>query len=276
MIRVFPNRTKWTPIDTLAFVGDPPFNKPPQQPVRISVTFTWDLIEGQRLLRAWSDYYDDVKIGGPAFGDLGGEFEPGRFIKEGVTITSRGCPKKCEYCFVPKREGIVRELQIKEGWIIQDNNLLACSRHHIEAVFDMLRRQPKPADFNGGLDTTYLRDWHRDLLDSIRVQQMFFACDTPSEIKPLERAAKILEGISREKRRCYTLIGFDGEKLSEAKERLKHVWDLGFLPFSQLYQGEKKREYSKAWRNLNRNWSLPAITRSINGPVKESPQIEMF
>lgn len=276
MIRVFPDRTKWTPIDALAFVGAPPFEKPPQQPVRVSVTFTWDLLEGQRLLRAWSDYYDDVEIGGPAFGDPGGEFEPGRFIKKGVTITSRGCTKKCEYCFVPKREGVVRELPIKEGWIVQDNNLLACSRKHIEAVFEMLKTQPEPAEFAGGLDTIYLKDWHRDLLDSIRIKQMFFACDTPAGIKPLERAAKILQGISRNKMRCYTLIGFDGEKLADAENRLKRVWELGFMPFAQLYQEEKKIEYSKEYRKLARNWSLPAITRSINGPVKESPQLQMF
>jgi len=276
MIRVFPDRTKWTPTDALAFVGDPPFERPPQQPVRVSVTFTWDLLEGQRLVKAWANYYDDVEIGGPAFGDPGGEFEPGRFIKEGVTITSRGCPKKCKFCFVPEREGVVREMPIKEGWIVQDNNLLACSKGHVEKVFDMLRSQPHPVEFAGGLDTLYLRNWHRDLIDSIKIKQMFFACDTPAGIKPLEKAARILQGISRNKMRCYTLIGFDGEKLADAEDRLKSVWKLGFMPFAQLYQEEKKIEYSKEWRKLARNWSLPAITRSINGPVKESPQMQMF
>ena len=262
MIRVFPNRTKWTPTDELAFVGDPPLFRPQQMPVRVSVTFTWDLLEGQRLAKAWANYYNDVEIGGPAFGDPGCEFEPGRFIKEGVTITSRGCSKKCKFCFVPGREGAVRELPIKEGWIVQDNNLLACSKLHIEKVFDMLRNQPHPADFNGGLDTIYLQDWHRDLLDSIRLKQMFFACDTPAGIKPLERAAGILDGISRNKRFCYVLIGFDGEKLADAERRLERVFDLGFLPFAQLYQGEQKREYPKDWRRVARTWSRPAAMKA--------------
>src|SRR3989304_4990989 len=92
VIRVFPRKTNWTPTDELAFVGDPSLFRPSDDlPVRVSVTFTWDIKEGQRLFRALSDNYSDVQIGGPAFGDPGDEFEPGRYIKQGVTITSRGC-----------------------------------------------------------------------------------------------------------------------------------------------------------------------------------------
>ncbi len=49
MIRVFPRKTAWTPTDELAFVGDPPLFRPPEQPVMVSVTFTWDIPEGERL-----------------------------------------------------------------------------------------------------------------------------------------------------------------------------------------------------------------------------------
>ncbi len=131
MIRVFPRRTKWTPTDELAFVGDPPMFRPPEQPVRVSAVFTWDIPEAIRLKWAWSSYYSDVQIGGPAFDDPGGEFIPGRFIKHGVTITSRGCPNRCPWCYVPGREGLIKEFPIVSGWIIQDNNILACRRPHI-------------------------------------------------------------------------------------------------------------------------------------------------
>lgn len=96
MIRVFPRKTKWTPTDYFAFVGDPPLFRP-------------------------ASYYPDVSLGGPTFDDPGGEFTPGVFLKEGVTITSRGCPKRCPFCFVPKREGPLREYPVKDGWIVQDN-----------------------------------------------------------------------------------------------------------------------------------------------------------
>lgn len=264
MIRVFPRKNKWLPTDDLAFIGAPPrpLFLPEDQPVRISVTFTWDIPYGQQLLRYWSFHYSDVKIGGVAFGDQGNEFVPGRFIKEGVTFTSRGCPKNCKWCFVPKREGKIRELKIKDGYIIQDNNLLACNRKHIEAVFDMLRRQRKGAEFPGGIDATLLQDWHRDLFDTIRYNKLFFACDTPTAIKHLQKASKIFKDISQNKKYCYVMIGFNGETVYDAEKRLEAVYNLDFMPFSQLYQNSQKKQYSKEWKELNRKWSRPAAYKS--------------
>ena len=99
MIRVFPRRNKWTPEDHLAYVGKPPAigQQPKEQRVRISIVFTKDIKKGEQLQKAWAKYYRDVKLGGPAFGDPGGQFVPGRFIKHGVTITSRGCPNNCPW-----------------------------------------------------------------------------------------------------------------------------------------------------------------------------------
>ena len=53
--RVFPRRTKATPRDEYAFIGDVPLFLPPDiSEVHVSVTFTWDLKEAERLARAWS------------------------------------------------------------------------------------------------------------------------------------------------------------------------------------------------------------------------------
>lgn len=261
MIRVFPRKTAWTPTDELAFVGDPPLFRPPEQPVMVSVTFTWDIPEGERLARAWRGYYSDVQIGGPAFGDAGAEFVPGRFLKDGVTITSRGCPNRCGFCHVPKREGQIRELDVKPGWIVQDNNLLACSRQHIERVFTMLRQQQQPINFNGGIESRLFFGWHRKLLDTIRLGEIWFACDTKAALYDLEAVAWLLNGIPRSKKRCYVLIG-RGESIEQAEDRLLKVYRLGFDPFAQLYQPEKPIDYPKEWTDLNRTWSRPAAYRA--------------
>ncbi len=262
MIRVFPRRTKWTPCDDLAFVGFPPLFRPPMQPVAVSVTFTWDIPIAKQIREAWLDYYPVVMIGGPALGHPGGEFVPGRFIKEGVTITSRGCVKSCPWCFVPKREGRIRELIIMPGWIVQDNNLLACSRKHIEKVFEMLRRRDRGITFSGGLDATLLEDWHRTLLDSIKLHEIWVACDRLSALPVLERASKILDGIPVAKRRCYAMVGFDAEQISDAEKRLERIYELGFLPFCQLFRSGEKTQWSKQWRDLAKKWSRPAAYRS--------------
>jgi hypothetical protein len=267
VIRVFPFRTKWTPDDEWAFVGDPPLFRPSDRkiPVRVSVTFTWHIEEAERLARAWSAHYDDVQIGGPAYGDPGGEFSPGLFLKTGCTITSRGCVKKCGWCV--ERTRPLRLLGIKPGWIVQDSNLLACPESHVRAVFDILREQRRRIFFNGGLDKHFLKDWHRALFDSIAIGELWFACDVTSDLPWLERAARILDGIPTAKLRCYTMIGYDAESLAESERRLARVYELGFLPFCQLYRPDVgTKEYSAEWRALARRWSRPAAYRSSPNP----------
>jgi len=264
MIRVFPRKTKWTPDDELAFVGDPPLFRPLNMDVYVSVTFTWDIPEGKRLLKAWANYYSSCLLGGPAFDACGVNFEPGRFIKQGVTITSRGCPWKCPWCFVPKREGQIRELPIEDGWIVQDNNLLACSQKHIETVFEMLSKQKYPIEFSGGLDGHFLFPWHIDWFKKLRIKQFWFACDNQKSFKQLEKIAYLMADFPEQKKRCYAMIGYDNESIRDAEIRLEKIYYMGFLPFSQLYQSEERKEYPEPWRKLNRKWSRPAAYRRKN------------
>ncbi len=274
-IRVFPERTKWTPDDELAFSGYPPFDefrpRDPETPVHISVTFTWHRKRAQELAEAWRVYYKNVSIGGPAYDDVGGEFVPGRYLKKGCTITSRGCPKKCGWCKVPFSEGALREMPIKSGWIVQDNNLLACSERHIHAVFDMLREQKRNAFFNGGLDKDFLKPWHRELFDSIPIGELWFACDRAKDFERLGHVREILPHVPLRKMRCYTMIGYDEETLAEAQARIQKVFDLGFMPFSQLYQPPTAdmptKIYGDDWKAVNKKWSRPAAYMgAVNGP----------
>lgn len=274
VIRVFPRRTNWTPTDELAFVGAPPLFRPPdpETPVYISVVFTWDKRYAERLAESWRDHYRHVFLGGPAYDDPGGEFTPGQFLKDGCTITSRGCPKKCGWCKVPLTEGAIRELSIKPGWIVQDNNLLACSESHIRAVFSMLREQGKRIYFNGGLDKHFLQPWHRELFDSISIGELWFACDTGADLPNLERAALVLRGIPQRKLRCYTMLGYDSEETpADAERRCQRVLDLGFMPFSQLYQPPHDpvptRIYSAEWKAVMRKWARPAAYMPLSVPA---------
>lgn len=78
-----------------------------------------------------------------------------------------------------------------------DDNLLACSRQHIEAVFEMLGRQKERPIFTGGLEARLLRPWHVNLLRESRTQRMYFAFDTPDDYEPLVEAGRLcrLEGL---------------------------------------------------------------------------------
>ena len=264
VIRVFPKRYSYTPMDDLAFVGDPQLFLPAAKEVHVSVTFTWDLEEGYRLQKAWEKYYPVVKIGGPAVKDnMVNGFNPGMYIKEGVTFTSRGCDRRCPWCLVPEREGEIRLLDIKPGWIIQDNNLLMTPRWHQEKVYQMLKCQQREALFVGGVDARLVDDWVAEQFRNIRIKRIYLAADTEGSLSVLARAVGKLSFLHRERMTCYVLIGFDGETMESAEERLKSVWKIGCMPFAQLYQPpEKYIDYQVEWRQFARKWSKPMIVRA--------------
>lgn len=261
MIRVFPRKTKWSPNDELVFFGPPPSPLFREPVVRVSVLFTWDIPKGERLYEQWRECSDDCQIGGPAFDDPGGEFVPGRFVKDGVTITSRGCPKACGWCLVSQREGLLRELPIMSGNIVNDNNLLACSRPHIERVFAMLSDQ-KTIEFKGGLDIDYLAPWHVEAFKKLRIKGLWVACDNDGGLKRLDKAADLLADFSIEKKRCYVLLAHGDDTPERAEHRCNAVYEKGFLPFAQLFRPIERREYSPKWKSLQRKWARPAIYRS--------------
>lgn len=266
ILRVFPRRTKATPTDALAFVGDPPLPpfRPPADEVHVSVTFAPDVAEGERLARAWERHYPGrVKMGGPALGDPGGEFIAGHYLKPGYTITSRGCPNNCGFCLVPKREGGIRELPVTDGYDVLDNNLLACRDRHIQEVFEMLKHQRRAARFSGGIDSRLLTPERIEQLRSMRIDELFLAYDAPSAWRRTQGAIRSLRsaGLSRDQVRCYVLGGYaNTDTPARWAERCEHVLLAGGLPFAMLYQGEGwgEEEYSIEWLDVRRKYIMPA------------------
>lgn len=230
--------------------------------VNISVTFTWDLPRAEKLYYMWKSVAPAF-IGGPALNEIGGEFEPGLYLKNGYTITSRGCPNKCWFCSVWKRDPELKELGIKSGYNITDDNLLACSDEHIKAVFEMLRNQNKPAIFSGGIEAKRLKQWHVDLLASIRLEELFCAYDTPDDYEPLIVAGKMLREanitLKNRKARAYVLIGYPSDTFDKALTRIKQTIDAGFFPFAMLWRNDKG-EFKREWRQFQRQWANPIIT----------------
>jgi hypothetical protein len=258
-IRVFPQRTKATPIDDLAYVGLPSMFAEADK-IEISVSFTWDIPEAERLEKEWR-HVAPTTIGGPAFNNPGGDFIPGQYIKRGYVITSRGCNNRCWFCSVWKREGgVVRELPITEGWNVLDDNLLACSESHIRAVFSMLEKQKERIQFTGGLEAKLLKPWHVDLLHSLKPKQMFFAYDTPDDLEPLIEVGRMLKtaGFTRNHMRCYVLIGYPKDTLEDAEKRLITTIQHGYFPMAMLWK-DKNGMTNYDWRKFQRLWARPAI-----------------
>ena len=265
--RVFPTKTRMSPTDHDAYFGDPDFLTPKYDEVHISCTFTWDIQRGKELAESWKEYADIVKIGGPALDDAGGDFT-GMYTGLGITITSRGCPNNCSFCFVPKREGHIRELPVIPGNIIQDNNLTACTEGHLDKVFSMLKTQ-KAIVFQGGLEACRITDSFINRLRGIRLKELWLAYDQENADKPLKKAVdKLSHYFKRDKLRCYVLIGYKDDTIEKADIRLWKAWDYGTLPFAMRYRtpsldwGNTYLYPDRKWNIFQREWTRPAIIKS--------------
>lgn len=261
--RVFPRRTRATPDDPLAFTGNPPLLSLPEiDEVHVSVAYTYDKPLAEELAYQWEMVGVPVKVGGPAYDDPGGEFVPGMYLKPGYTITSRGCNNHCWFCMASRREGPLRELEIRDGWDILDNNLLQCSETHIRAVFEMLRRQPHRPKFTGGLEAKEIKPWHCELLREAKPERMYFAYDTPDDYEPLVEAGRMLmeAGITPHSHvmACYNLIGYRGDTFDQAQKRLEQTIRAGFMPYAMLYRDEHGK-VDREWAKFQREWLRPAI-----------------
>lgn len=271
ILRVFPNRTRATPDDELVVIGPPPLIREEVDEVHISVLFTYDVAYARELKLGYDEVYHDVpvKIGGPALNSPCLEkFVPGMYMKDGYTITTRGCPRNCWYCYVPKREGKLTELPIEEGWNIQDNNILAASEKHQMAVYEMLNKQfprwHKRAEFIGGLDSWLLTKEIAAELKRIKTARLFLAYDKASGLEPLRRAGVMLAeaGFSKAQCYCYVLIGYEKDTFEDAEVRLREAYALGFTPFAMLYRDDEGK-VNNQWKHFQRLWIRPAIIRKL-------------
>lgn len=272
LIRVFPRRTRATPDDELSRFGPPGFFDEADE-VHVSVTFTYDKPYAEHLAEQWR-HVAPTKVGGVAYGDRGEDFVPGRYVKHGYVFTSRGCPRRCWFCSVWKRDPIPRLLPIVEGWNILDDNLLACPREHVEAVFAMLRRQKGRIEFTGGLEALALEDYQVDLLAGLTPRpNMFFAYDPGDAFETLEHAAQRLltAGFTRasHRMRAYVLVGYPKDTFEAAQHRLTEMTRIGFTPFAMLWRPEtpsqEKHAPSPQWRKFARRWARPAIIHAGGG-----------
>jgi len=268
IIRLFPRRTTATPNDALVRVDCPPGLFDEADEVHISVAFIWDLPVAERLENLWR-HVAPVRIGGPATGERGGNFTPGMYLKPGYVITSRGCPNRCWFCSVPKREGALRELAITDGWNILDDNLLACPEEHIRAVFAMLHRQKRVghrAEFTGGLEAAKLQPWHVEEIRKLAPESVFFAYDTPDDLEPLVDAGRLFQqagyGRNNHHLRAYVLCGYAKDTFEAAEKRMRQVVDAGFWPMAMVWRN-RHGNVSQEWARFQRLWARPAISANL-------------
>lgn len=230
--------------------------------IDISVIFTWDLPKAEKLFNQWK-HVAPTSIGGPAVNTRGEQFEPGKYLKPGYVITSRGCNNRCWFCSVWKRDGTIRELKITEGYNLVDDNILQCSSSHITSVFKMLKEQSRKPIFSGGIEAALLTKKIATKLYDLKPERIYFAYDTADDLEPLIEAGKMLfnAGFTKTSHalKAYVLIGHPKDTFSKALKRLRQTWEAGFFPMATLYR-PKSGTPDKDWRVFFNEWANPMRT----------------
>lgn len=229
--------------------------------VYISCLFRWHRRDALVLANAWGD---KAKIGGTGVDiakrlpleieaclpdyDLYGN-------DRAVGFLSRGCPNRCPWCVVWRKEGELHRMSTASELVnghsealFLDNNFLALPDHCID--LEWLAEQQIPIDFNQGLDARLITEENAPMLAACKWSAgPRLACDTDGQIPAVDRAFELLieNGIAASRIFVFVLIGFVG--LKSDVRRLLHLrqrWAPNIFPmgFRDLETG---LEPAKGW-----------------------------
>lgn len=287
IIRVFPAKTSHTPDDELVFIGPPPFPIliPEANEVHVSVTFTWNREAGEKLYQMWNDIFPGkTKLGGPAFNSPNDDFISGLYLKQGVTRSTGGCIRNCDFCMVPEREGKFRLLdKIYPGNIVQDNNLIAAPMWHLKKVFEMLEKQSR-VSFTGGIDVRILTQEKADMFKKLKIETIFMSYDQEDQYEYLVKACEMLLPLKPARKSAYVLVGYEGDTPEAAEERLRKAFNAGCYPYMMFYKddhGFSKAAIDPNYDALKGHWNNRAAThmhmkKIMEGDSTIKNQMRMF
>ncbi len=236
-------------------------------------TFTPDYAQG------FSDYGELVKGGtgydisatlSPEIDRMMPDYDLYPNISEAYGFLTRGCPRKCSWCIVPRKEGDIRAYMDIEEFlcgrpraVLMDNNVLA--HEHGLAQIEKIINLGISVDFNQGLDARIIAE-HKDvamLLSRVRWSSYLrMACDTKGDIPFVEKAIQRLNsfGIKSYKIFVYVLV----KNVKDGLERVEFLRDKGCNPFAQPYLDFETGKTTKELRRFARWVNHKAIFKSVD------------
>ena len=183
--------------------------------------------------------------------------------KTAYGFLTRGCPNRCKWCVVPKKEGKIapymdiEEIAIdgRKNIILMDNNVLASDYglQQIEKIVSMGVR----VDFNQGLDARLVTNDIAQILARVKwMKRIRFGCDTPGQIAECERATALIDKYGYKGEYFFYCILMDDFK--EAFSRVNHWRGKGgrFLPHCQPYRDlNNPRQIIPQWQRDLAGWA---------------------
>lgn len=162
--------------------------------------------------------------------------------KTAYGFLTRGCPNKCKWCIVPKKEGNVRpymdveEIAIngRTNLILMDNNILA-SDYGLQQIEKIIKLGLK-VDFNQAMDARLVTPEIGKMLARVKwIKRIRFGCDTEQQIEHCEKAIELIDGAGY-KGEYFFYCMLHGD-IRENLSRVNHWKNRGgrYLPHCQPY-----------------------------------------
>lgn len=147
-----------------------------------------------------------------------------------IGYLTRGCPNRCRWCVVPKKEGNIRPYQAwrdlvrpdTDKLVLMDNNILACE-YGIEQLAGLIGSGYK-IDLNQGMDARLVTPEIADILARLKwISYLRFSCDQESQIGPILQTCELLKerGVKPYRVFVYLLVTADLDSASRRVEALK-------------------------------------------------------
>ncbi len=189
-------------------------------------------------------------------------------LEYSLGFLTRGCIRKCSFCIVPEKEGSIKkhadinEFLRHDKAVLMDNNVLACD-HGIKQIEKIVKLGIK-VDFNQGLDARLIDDSIAKLLSRVKwLNPIRLACDSQSQIKPIQNAVTLLRWHNATPRRYFIYVLIKDPK--ESLERIKFLKGMDLDCHAQPYldfSGETKATQTQ--RNIARWVNHKAIFKTVN------------
>ena len=187
-------------------------------------------------------------------------------INYSMGFLTRGCIRKCKWCFVPEKEGKIKphaditEFTKHKDVVLMDNNVLAHDHgiHQIEKIIKLGLR----VDFNQGLDARLIDDAIAKLLSKVKwLHPVRLACDSLSMVEPVKKAVKLLRWRNVTPRTYFVYVLIDD--IDDAVERLKELKGINVDPFAQPYRDKDGNEPTQKQKDLARWVNHKATFNSV-------------
>lgn len=213
----------------------------------ISVIFDWDI----KKLKRFEKYKDKTITGGSAISEQSSL--PEEIEKQNPLInigyTSRGCPRKCVWCSVHRREGTAQATgDLYNLWdrktkdiTLLDNNILALPEHFKKICKQALKENIR-LNFYQGLDHRLLTDENCKLLRKISHRRLRFSFDQSSYKDGVMRAIKLLKKHNLKISLWFVLVGFN-EPFAKDLERVELLKANGQDVYIARYNYTKEKIY---------------------------------